>query len=282
MQESDSLLGTLSFAIEHISGISAALSLILAGTCLSYFSYRARSFLFIRDRLWKLIGGKTEFHTAVFEKLRREARELEHFRMEFRVPAETVDEAERFISWQSTSKIPTSKIALAHRHIDWHDFSRPKIKTKYIKQKAILLVFLACSQVLLGGLSLIIATSKYAIVNFPDSPIFYLSQNEFKFKLFSHSLNSESCKNDKALKAAISESNFPLNQAIAICASITDSKNTEKISRIFREQRSSSAVLFSIAIFYFFIFFYELIKLSAAQEIKKKMEQQAISTCSDS
>lgn len=274
MQESDSLLSTLNFAIEHISGISAALSLILAASGLGYFSYRAKSFLFIRDRLWKLIGGKTEFHTKAFEALRKESRELEHFRMEFRVPVETVEDAENFVSWQSTSKIPTNKIALAHRHFDWSDFSKPRIKTKNIKSKAALFIALEVLQVIILGFSLVTATSKYAIVNFPNSPAFYLSHNEFKLGLFSTPITAETCTNSGKIKEIALSANFPQNQALAICTSITTSEDAEKISKVFRIQRSGSIILFSIAVFYFTLLFYELAKLFAAQEIKKKMEKR--------
>ena len=46
--------------------------------------FRAGSLLFIRDKLWHYTAERS-FYTSELEQLRKDARELEHFRFEFNV-----------------------------------------------------------------------------------------------------------------------------------------------------------------------------------------------------
>ncbi|MCP1651334.1 DUF6216 family protein [Pseudomonas nitroreducens] len=271
MQEDKSSISTISLFLDNATGISTTLALALSIACIFYFIYRARSSLFLRDRLWKLIGGKTEFHNESFEMLRKEARDLEHFRMEFRVPADTMNDANEFISWQKRNEIPTGKIALAHSHIDWSEFGNPKIKGN-LKSQAILLLLLVAALTMSGIASLAFTLSPYAIVSFPDSPNFYLKKNEFKLGILSNSINQITCKDEDLLKTESELQKFPLEKTKIVCESINNPKDEEKISRLFKEQVSGGLSLLTISIIYMAMCIYTLIKISAAQDIKRKIE----------
>lgn len=271
MQEDNSSIGTINLLLGNAAGISTTLALILSIACIFYFIYRARSSLFLRDRLWKLIGGKTEFHNETFEMLRKESRDLEHFRMEFRVPADTMSDANEFISWQKRNEIPTGKIALAHSHIDWSDFGNPKIKGN-LKSQAILLLLIVAILTMLGIASMAFILSPYAIVSFPDSQNFYLKKNEFKLGILSSSINQATCKNESLLKAESEAKKFPIEKTKIICESIDNLKDEEKISRLFKEQISGGASLLTISIIYIAMCIYTLIKISAAKDIKRKIK----------
>lgn len=275
MQENTTSINTISLFLENTTGISAILALALSVACIFYFIYRARSSLFLRDRLWKLIGGKTEFHNENFETLRKESRDLEHFRMEFRVPADTMNDANEFINWQKRNEIPTGKIALAHNHIDWSDFGSPKIKGN-LKLQAILLLLLIAILTIPGIASVVFILSPYAIVSFPESPNFYLKKNEFKLGILSNRINQETCKDENSLETESKSHNFPIEKIKTVCKSINNPNDEEKISRLFREQLSGGASLLTISTIYIAMCLYALIKVSAAQDINRKIKSISI------
>lgn len=76
----------------------SALNAIFVSALFIHFYFRAGSLLFLRDKLWHYLGGKESFYMHELEQMRKDARELEHFRFEFNVPANSIKDAKQFES----------------------------------------------------------------------------------------------------------------------------------------------------------------------------------------
>lgn len=258
---------------ENLTLISSAASGVLVIWSLFYFYYRARSTFFLRDRLWKLIGGKSEFHTPTFEASRKEARELEHFRMEFRVPAESLKEAQAYLKWQSRINIPARKIAFVHNHFDWSNFSNPKVKTKKIQSKIKLFSIPTIALIALCSLSFMIPTSPYVLASLPETPSFYIEKYSFKFTLLGENFNKHTCEDDALLKRESEASKFPIETATEICKTIKDGSAKETIDKLFKEQIAAGIVIFIVCSIYLSMLLYHLRKLYTIRDVKAKIKK---------
>lgn len=258
---------------ENLTIISSISSGLLVISCLFYFYHRARSTFFLRDRLWKLIGGKSEFHTPTFEASRKEARELEHFRMEFRVPAESLKEAQAYLTWQSRINIPARKIAFVYNHFDWSNFSSPKVKTKKIQSKINVFTIPTVALIILCSLSFMIPTSPYVLASLPETPRFYIGKYSFKFTLLGENFDKHTCEDNALLKRESGASNFPIETSTEICKSIKDGSAKETIDKLFKEQIAAGIVIFIVCGIYLSILLYHLRKLYTIRDVKSKIKK---------
>lgn len=107
----------------NLTLIVSILNALFISALFIHFYFRTGSLLFIRDKLWHYLGGKESFYTSELEQLRKDARELEHFRFEFNVPAQSIKDARLFERWVSEKEISLTSIKKAREYIDWSDFS---------------------------------------------------------------------------------------------------------------------------------------------------------------
>ncbi|WP_460094878.1 DUF6216 family protein [Pseudomonas sp. S2_B03] len=264
----------LDWITKNLTLILTLSNFLLIITFFIYIYKRARSFLFARDKIWRLFGGKPSFSNPRFEKLKNDLRELEHFKFEFNIPATTLEEAELAEKWIHSNNLLISDISLARPHIDWTNFSKIKIKPRKFRLSEIFTSALLIFFVSLMALCISLTTSKYLFISFPDTPTFYATPDKYIFSIFSdHELNLETCKNIDHSHQFIDMDKFPQERILDLCESLKNPTETDRIKKELKQQKATLALLG----FYFLIISIVLAriisKLSAAKRIYQRLNR---------
>lgn len=259
--------------ITNPTSIIVFLNLIVLAAGFVYIYRRARSLLFLRDRLWRLLGGKAEFANAKFEQMKREARELEHFRFEFNIPAHSLEQAEAFHGWQSRHRLQLGDVSLARDYIDWRDFNDLKMKftLQQLKRRNIGAMIAAMLIYLAVALSFSLATSNYVLVSFKDTPFFYVSEQDVKFSPFGQPLlSAQTCASPQALQVLDDATDFPPQRFSSICEDFGSPGSVAHIKTELNTQRFMLVALGTML----FMFFLALVKAAVQRRAAKRLLEQ--------
>lgn len=260
------------WATSNVTTLASIANFIFITIVFIAIYFRAGSVLFMRDRIWKFLGGKSKFNINSFQRLKDNERELEHFRFEFGVPAIDLSEAESFERWVTTKNLPLREISRASKYIDWSDFANLKIKNVNLKIRKILAAVSAIFFYIFMTFSFALASSKYYIASFPDTSYFYLSENNVKFSLFSdHSLNSQTCKSPDILSRINKESDFPLEILNQFCEELHKEEVKEKIKRNLTGQRIALLTLGIFCLISLFFVIKNVSRIYAALRIQNRL-----------
>jgi len=211
---------------------------------LLWFIYsRAGSLYFLRDLIWRSFGGKTEFDDqSPLNAMRKELRDIEFFRYEFNIPATNLHEAALAHRWIIENGFSPSDIGRNRRYMDWADFNAPNFATHRFARKKFgwlfgFLIVLVCA---IAPVPLA-SESKYLMVSLkdsPDTPSFYVSENDIKFEMWrpERFLTAEKCRTP--------EGRQPFNAYLAddtldiVCSFFMDPGYTSHVEKGLKEQRS--------------------------------------------
>ncbi len=218
------------------------LGLLCVFLLLVFIHSRAGSLYFLRDLIWRSFGGKTEFDDlSQLNQMRRELREIEFFRYEFNIPATNLREAELAHRWIVANGFAPSDISRSRRYMDWSDFEAPKFAVKrFNRWKSTLVVI---SMLMLIGTFTpfsLFGDSKYLMVSLkdsPDTPSFYLSSDNIKFKMWPDKvLTPEQCRSAETLKPFVD--GFPEKDLEIVCSFFMDPNYESHVAKGLKAQRS--------------------------------------------
>ena len=194
------------WSIENLVPLAGVGAPVLLGLLLWFIYRRAGSLYFLRDLIWRIFGGTTEFdNQSQFDTLRKELREIEYFRYEFNIPAKNLHEANLAHRWIVDNGLAPGDLSRNRAYIDWSDFNAPRFATDKFSPKRFrcFIALLAILGVLLAPLPMA-SQSPYMMVwlkNEPDSPAFYLSQQDIKFEMWlpDDKLTLDQCRSSEKL-----------------------------------------------------------------------------------
>lgn len=252
--------------------ILLAANIVLISAIFLYIYNRAGSTLFIRDKLWRVLGGKTDFSTPAFQKLKEEARELEHFKFEFNVPATSLEEAKEFEKWVAAHNLPLFDILSARNYIDWTNFKSLKLKKTNFELRKSLSAITALLSYIFMVASCALATPNYFVAKLPNTKSFYVSETKIKFSIFTKdSLTIESCKSLQNVKEISRKFEFPLDTLKDICKDLENEAIQKKIRKEITTQRIAVG---SLGVFLFLFFIHSAktaFKISAAIRLRARL-----------
>lgn len=272
-QQEQGILPIISWIMDNLTALA---SIAYAAAFIAFLLYvytRAGSMHFLRDRIWRLMGGKSDFLIHDLQKLKLETRELEHFRFEFGIPANTIQDIELFERWISNHKISLKDATAAKEYIDWADYSHLKIKKKNLTLLRKFLTYLGILSLTSAALFFSAAIPNYLMASFDDSPFFYISTKETRFSVFGgDTLDSTSCKEEGALARLSQENEFHLNRLQSICKAYDSEEQLNLLKKRIDEQKAAALALAFFSALVMFYFARESGKVFAAQRIQKILE----------
>lgn len=247
---------------------------------LLYFSQRTGSLHFIKDRFWGIFGGKKEFYDPELEKLRQELREIEHFRAEFNIQANTIEETKKFRRWVRLHSLPIRLVVLAKKHIRYNNFEDIKIEYgSHLKHQIITLIGLITITAL-SVLSAYGSNSKYWLAYFSDGNIvskgFYLASDNFKLTLTGRHIGKEDCKNTELILKLPEAKNFSSENIVTLCSVFTSDTTKNTQTSELKTQKISLAVI-SVIFMAFSLFQIRGFQInSAANAIRSRLSKSQI------
>ncbi|HUE92621.1 DUF6216 family protein [Pseudomonas sp.] len=275
LQESQNILTAINWTLTNLPALASIVYAIAFSAFLLYVYKRAGSMHFLRDRIWRLMGGKSDFYIPDLQKLKLEAREIEHFRFEFGVPARTILEIQQFESWIKTNNLSLKDIATAREYIDWGNYEKLKLKDKNLGKIEKAFTTLGITFLTLAALSFWAVTPNYLMASFDDSPYFYISTKETKLTIFGeNNINRIICEDETALITISKNNEFPLQRIKVICEAYSDDKQLASLAKKIKEQRTAAL---SLSIFFALVMIYfarESAKVYAAQRLRENLKPE--------
>lgn len=267
------VLPIINWIMENITALASIAYAIIFVVFLLYVYTRAGSMHFLRDRIWRLMGGKSDFLIPDLQKLKLEARELEHFRFEFGIPANTIRNIELFEKWISDNEIYLKDAAAAKEYIDWADYDNLNIKRKNLTLSRKIFASFGFFFLASATSFFLAATPNYLMASFDDSPFFYISTKETKLSIFGGvAVDSTTCKEEATLATISQENGFPLHRLKIICNAYDDEDQLKTLKKRINEQKMAAITLAIFCALAMFFFARESAKVSAAQRIKKILD----------
>lgn len=253
----------VTWTFENFAAIASAFSGIFTCALIIYIYQRSGSVFFLRDLAWRFFGGASEFENTTYEKTRKILREIEHYRFEFNIPAQTLEHTELVEVWISKNSYFHRDIAKIRNYIDWKDFQNLAFKeTLFSKNTERFLSTIMGLFMLIITLALPLTGVDYLMVslkNAPDAPSFYLSEYNAKFKILSDVvLTINDCKSSDSLQKFI-QPNISEKNLDTICSIFLDPKYSMYVQHGLKDQRG---FLFLITFISIFTVIYTLVRLS--------------------
>lgn len=264
----------LTWYVENLAAFTSIATLVAIVWLLCFIYRRSGSLLFLRDWIWRFFGGKPHFETKRFERMRKDLRELEYYRYEFNIPANTLHEADLAEEWVYDNGFTPREFGRVKRYVDWSDFTTLRFITRRFAQWRINCFFFLAI-VLLAGVTIAVPLieSKYLMVslkNSPDAPSFYLSEDNVKFGIWSDSvLKVEHCRSSESLKPFLLPG-LPEEKLDIICSFFLDKNYSKYVSEGLSEQRGLlfSLVLVSMAGMIYLVM--RIARMEAARRLYKQ------------
>ncbi|MBT2374349.1 DUF6216 family protein [Pseudomonas fluorescens] len=231
----------LTWYVENVAAFSGFITVFAIGWLLFFIYRRSGSLLFLRDWIWRFFGGQPHFETERFERMRKDLRELEYYRYEFNIPANTLHDADSAEEWMYDNGFTPRDFGRVKRYIDWSDFTALSFITRKFAQWKINCFFLL-TIVLLAGVAITprLIESRYLMVslkNSPEAPSFYISENNVKFGIWSDArLTIEQCRSSESLQAFILP-DLPEEKLDIICSFFIDKNYSKYVQDGLSQQR---------------------------------------------
>ena len=194
------------WSVENLAPLTGIVGPILLGLLLCFIYRRAGSLYFLRDLIWRIFGGTTEFDQhSQLNRLRKELREIEFFRYEFNIPASNLHEASLAHRWIVDNGLAPGDVSRSRAYIDWSDFNAPSFATaRFSKGRfkgfviLLIVIFAIIAPLPMAN------QSEYMMVglkNDQESPAFYLSQQDIKFEMWfpDEKLTLDQCRSSESL-----------------------------------------------------------------------------------
>lgn len=276
----------LVWSVETFAPLSG-IGLLVLFFWLLYFIYRrAGSLYFLRDLIWRSFGGKAEFDEhSPLNTMRKELREIEFFRYEFNIPARNLQEADLAHRWIVDNGFTPSDIGRNRRYMDWSDFNDPKFATQRFTRKMYGLCFIVLIALVCAIAPVPLASeSKYLMVSLkdaPDTPSFYLSENDVKFEMWwpDHILTAEKCRTPQGKEpfyAYLAEDKLDV-----VCSFFMDPNYASHVAKGLKEQRSILAGFSLLCMLGLILIVLKLARMERASGLYKQWVQRLASNSSN-
>lgn len=260
------------WSIENLAPLAGIGAPILLGILLWFIYRRAGSLYFLRDLIWRIFGGTTEFDNhSQFDNLRKELREIEYFRYEFNIPAKNLHEANLAHRWIVDNGLAPGDLSRNRAYIDWSDFNAPRFATGKFSPKRFrcFIALLAILGVLLAPLPMA-SQSPYMMVwlkNEPDAPAFYLSQQDIKFEMWfpDDKLTLDQCRSSERL--APFTRYMPEENLDTICSFFMATDYAVEVEKGLKGQRRFLAVVSAILFLGLVLVVLKLSRMQRAQTV---------------
>lgn len=260
------------WSIENLAPLAGIGAPILLGILLWFIYRRAGSLYFLRDLIWRIFGGTTEFDNhSQFDTLRKELREIEYFRYEFNIPAKNLHEANLAHRWIVDNGLAPGDLSRNRAYIDWSDFNAPRFATGKFSPKRFkyFIALLAILGVLLAPLPMA-SQSPYMMVwlkNEPDAPAFYLSQQDIKFEMWfpDDKLTLDQCRSSERL--APFTRYMPEKNLDTICSFFMATDYAVEVEKGLKGQRRFLAVVSAILFLGLVLVVLKLSRMQRAQTV---------------
>lgn len=263
----------LNWAIANAALIAAVANLLFITTAFTYMYLRAGSILAVRDRLWRMLGGKSTFNTEALQHLKDDKRELEHFRFEFGIPALTMKEALLFEDWIYKNDLPLQDVTLAKKYIEWGDFNAIRIKSIKIKPRRIASGLFAVVFYVAMILSFALAVPSHVMIKLPDTEYFYISKNNIKFSIFKdQDLDTKSCNSTEKLLSISKETDLAITTLNSLCEDLPKERTQERIKSLLTGQRIALLTLGFFSLFSFYLVVRYSAKIHATRRLIERLK----------
>ena len=266
----------VTWTFENYATIASAFSGIFTCALIIYIYQRSGSVFFLRDLAWKFFGGANEFENKTYEKNRKILREVEHYRFEFNIPAQSLEHTELVEAWISENSYSHRDIAKIKNYINWKDFRNLDFKENlFSKNTERFLSTLMALFMLIITLSLPLTGFDYLMVslkNATDAPSFYLSEYNAKFNIFSDTVMTiNDCKTSDSLQKFILP-NLSEKNLDAICSLFLDPKYSTYVQHGLKDQRGFLSLITLISICMVTYTLIRLRRLNIARDLHKKLK----------
>lgn len=196
---------------------------LLLGIFLRFF-FRTRTVFFIKDRFWKLLGGKPMFHNVRAQLLFQELREIEHFRAEYGFLVNDLADIDKYLAWQGENNVPAGMFKAAANKIKKNANDKIYLDSDGYRIRLVV----GRSAVVLGGflavLAIFVAFTPYVMASFKLSgERFYYGEGSFKLSVWGEPIVLEECKyNSLEYMSAANSQRFTEEQLDMLCEGLKD------------------------------------------------------------
>lgn len=269
----------LTWYVENLAALSSIATLVAIVWLLGFIYRRSGSLLFLRDWVWRFFGGKPHFETQRFERMRKDLRELEYYRYEFNIPANTLLEADQAEEWMYDNGFSPREFGRVKHYIDWRDFTALCFITRRFSQWRINTLFILAMALLVGvAVALPLTDTKYLMVslkNAPQTPSFYLSEDNVKFGLWSDArLTVDQCRTSAALQPFI-QPDFPEKKLDIICSFFIDKTYSQYVRDGLSEQRGLLLGFVFLSMFGMIVLVLFIARMEVARKLYRQWQAQA-------
>lgn len=261
---------------EIAKSISAIISFLIFASLLLL---KAGSANFLRDRFWRALGGKRTFYEAETQAFHQNIREVEHFRAEFSVKVNSIEDIRLVRNWVTRNSIPPALFLSGARYIDFRDFSDINIPSGALVRRVIFWI----APIVLGSIFSVICfvmiSTPYAVAKFrANDQWFFYAENHFKLALEGAKITLEDCKKDPLSVAALPEAKlYAADQLEQLCDGLGGGK---KVKIFMDETRSAQKILGWPSLVFFslisFSSFYYLMASVAVERIRRIIENKKL------
>lgn len=268
----DAIVGNWEFAKSLAVIISF---IILTGLLL----LKAGSANFLRDRFWRALGGKRTFYEAETQVFHQEIREVEHFRAEFSVKVNSMEDIKLVRSWVARNSIPPSLFSSGSKYIDFKDFSNIKIPSSALGRRVTFWLFLIALGAGFSIACLAMVSTPYAVAKFKaNDRWFFYAEDHFKLAFDGAKITLDDCKKDPLAVAALPEAKlYTADQLEDLCDGLGGGKRV----KIFMDGTRSAQKILGWPLLFFFSLvtlssFYYLMASVAVERIRRIIENKKL------
>ncbi|KXO75503.1 MULTISPECIES: DUF6216 family protein [Stutzerimonas stutzeri subgroup] len=230
---SDLSLSSISF----VATLLEVLGIIILIVIFIKFFLRAGSILFLKDRFWRLLGGKPVFHDVRSQLLFQELREIEHFRAEYGFSVSSLSDIDDYLVWRSRHNVPVGLFKDVASKIKKNTAGEIYLAAEHYGLKR----FFGWAGLALCGvwiaLSAVVFSTPYVLASFKATgERFYYGEGSFKLGLWASPVTLDQCKQDP-ISYVITEyaKRFTEDQLEMLCDGL---REKGELSAYFEEQRS--------------------------------------------
>ena len=231
-------MGELSLSsISFVATLLEVLGIILLIFIFLSFFLRAGSVFFLKDRFWRLLGGKPVFHDVRAQLLFQELREIEHFRAEYGFSVTSLSDIDDYLVWRSVHNVPVGLFKSAARKVKKNATGQVYLDAEHYRlRKAFGWIGLVLCGVWIILSALVFSTS-YVLASFKATgERFYYGENSFKLGLWASPVTLAQCKQDPILYVStVYAEKFTEDQLEMLCDGL---RAKGEVSVYFDEQRN--------------------------------------------
>lgn len=224
-------------SVSFVATLLEVLGIIILLVIFLKFFFRAGSIFFLKDRFWRLLGGKPIFHDVRAQLLFQELREIEHFRAEYGFSVSSLSDIDDFLVWRSRHNVPVGLFKDAASKIKKNACGEIYVDAEHYRFR----LFFGWAGLALCGvwiaLSAVVFSTPYVMASFKATgERFYYGEGSFKLGLWASPVTFHQCKQDPIPYVSSDYAkNFTDDQLEMLCDGL---RENSEASVYFDEQRN--------------------------------------------